>query len=60
MKSEKKGWRPSPMVVVLTTAAIVIIVTMALGWLNARHYRTNARVEIGEPAGAIEASAPSL
>jgi hypothetical protein len=58
MKSEKKHWRPSPMVVVLTTAAIVIVVTMALGWLNARRYRTNARVEIGEPAGIIEVSAP--
>jgi hypothetical protein len=59
MKSEKIGWRPSPMVVVLSTASIVIVVTMALGWLNARRYRTNARVEIGEPAGTIEASAPS-
>jgi hypothetical protein len=58
MKSEKRRWRPSPLIVVLTTAAIVIVVTMVLGWLNARRYRTTASVEIGEPAVAIEASLP--
>jgi hypothetical protein len=58
MKSEKRHWRPSPMVVVLTTATLVVVATMALGWLNARRYRTNARVEIGATAGIIEVSVP--
>jgi hypothetical protein len=57
MKSEKKRWRPSPALVTLTTALVVIAVTMLLGWFNARRYRVNARVEIAEPVTSPENSA---
>jgi hypothetical protein len=54
MKTEKKRWHPSPSLVVLTTAVMVIAVTILLGWLNARRYRVNARVEIADPAVTLE------
>ncbi len=54
MKNEKKPWRPSPAAIALTTALIVIAMTMLIGWLNARRYRVNARVEIGEPFAVKE------
>jgi hypothetical protein len=59
MKIDKKRWRPSPVLVVLSTAVIVISVTMLLGWLNARRYRVNAHVEIAEPISTLEVTAPS-
>ena len=50
MKSEKKRWCPSPPLIVVLTAVIVVAGILLAGWLNARRYRVKARVEIGEPA----------
>jgi hypothetical protein len=55
MKPGKKSWRPSPAIIAVTTALMVIAGTMLIGWLNARRYRVNARVEIADP---IAATAP--
>ncbi len=52
MKPEKKHCRPSPAIIVVTTALVVIVGTMIAGWLNARRYRVNARVEIADPIAA--------
>jgi hypothetical protein len=49
MRSEKK-WRPSSPLIVALTVVIVIAGMLCTGWLNARRYRLNARVEIAEPA----------
>jgi hypothetical protein len=54
VRTEKKFWRPSPAVITLTTAVAVIAMTMLIGWLNARRYRVNARVEIGGPIAVNE------
>ena len=59
MKSEKKPWRPSPAIIALMTAVILIAGTMLIGWLNARRYRVNARVEIAEPITVTESPLPS-
>lgn len=60
MKQEKKRWRPSPAIIVVTTALIVIAGTMLIGWLSARRYRVNARVEIADPiAATAESTAPA-
>jgi hypothetical protein len=56
MKTEKKRWRPSPALVVVTTAIVVIIGTLLIGWLSARRYRVTARVEIAGPAPHLERS----
>ena len=56
MKNEKRYWRPSPAVIALATAVMVIATAMLVGWLNARRYRVNARVEIGEPVAVNEES----
>lgn len=58
MKTEQKGWRPSPPLIVTLTALIVIAGMFLAGWLNARRYLVRARVEIGEPALEIH-SAPA-
>ncbi|MGE0128984.1 MAG: hypothetical protein AB7U82_12970 [Blastocatellales bacterium] len=58
MKIGKKHWRPSPPLIVIATAVIVITGMLLAGWLNARSYRTKARVEIADPV--TEASAPTL
>ena len=58
MKTEKKPWRPSPAIIALMTAFIMIAGTMLIGWLNARRYRVNARVEIAEPINAAESLLP--
>jgi len=57
MNTEKKFWRPSPAVVALTTVLVVIALAILIGWLNARRYRVNARVEIGEPVVVNEPAA---
>lgn len=44
-----KRWRPSPLVVVLATATFTLTTLLGIGWLNARRYRVNARVEIAAP-----------
>lgn len=49
MKASKKCWRPAPVTVVLMTAITVIALLLGVGWLNARRYRVNARVEIAAP-----------
>src|SRR2546422_10006485 len=49
MKREKRRWRPSPALVVITTAIVVIAGTLLIGWLSARRYRVTARVEIADP-----------
>lgn len=56
MKRGKKSWRPSPAIIVTATALVVIAGTMFTGWLNARRYRVNARVEIADPIAAMEGS----
>lgn len=45
-----KRWRPSPLAVVLATATLTLTTLLGIGWLNARRYRVNARVEIAAPA----------
>ena len=50
MKTSKTSWRPAPATVVLMTAISVIALLLGIGWLNARRYRVNARVEIAAPA----------
>ncbi len=57
MKTDGKRWRPSPPLVVVATAMIVIATTMLLGWLNARSYRVKARVEIPDPVVEHSAAA---
>src|SRR5262245_40406641 len=52
MKPGKKSWRPSPAIIAVATALVVIAGTMLIGWLNARRYRVNARVEIADPIAA--------
>lgn len=59
MKTEKRRWRPSPAIVVLTTAIVVIAGLLGVGWLNARRYRVNARVEIADPGAATDVSTTS-
>src|SRR5262249_43487474 len=56
MKRGKKGWRPSPAIIAMATALVVIAGTMLAGWLNARRYRVNARVEIADPIAATASS----
>ena len=60
MKTNGKRWRPSPPLVVVTTAMIVVASTILLGWLNARSYRVKARVEIADPAIDGYAAASSV
>ena len=50
MKTSKTSWRPAPVTVVLMTAISVIALLLGVGWLNARRYRVNARVEIAVPS----------
>lgn len=54
-----KRWRPAPLVVVLATTALTLTALLGIGWLNARRYRVNARVEIADPviAGRAETQA---
>ena len=60
MKPGKKSWRPSPAIIVAATALVVIAGTMLAGWLNARRYRVNARVEIADPIAAMaDSTAPA-
>jgi hypothetical protein len=59
MRKEKMHWRPSPGLIVVATAMVVIISTLLIGWLSARRYRVTARVEIAEPAPPPLASATS-
>lgn len=49
MKIDRKRWRPSPSLVVVTTAVTIIASMMLLGWLSARSHRVKARVEIADP-----------
>jgi hypothetical protein len=56
MKTEKRRWRPSPVLVVVTTAIVVVAGTLLIGWLSARRYRVTARVEIAGPAPPLERS----
>jgi hypothetical protein len=49
MKSERKGWHPSPPVIVIITVVVVMAGMLLAAWLNARSYRVKARVEIAEP-----------
>jgi hypothetical protein len=48
MKIGKLRFRPSPPVVVLTTAVVLGVGILFLGWINARRYRVNAVVEISD------------
>lgn len=50
MSNEKKRWRPSPPLIVITTVLVILGMTLLAGWLNARRYRVKVRVEIAEPA----------
>src|SRR5262249_43477518 len=54
MKTEKNRWRPSPALVVMITALIVVAGPLLVGWLSARRYRVTARVEITDPAPFLE------
>jgi hypothetical protein len=56
MRREEKRWRPSPALVVVTTAIVVIIGTPLVGRLSARRHRVTARVEIASPAPPLERS----
>jgi hypothetical protein len=49
MKKVKKRWRPSPTIVVTTTALCVISLVVASTLISARRNRINARVEIADP-----------
>lgn len=49
MKTIIGRWCLSPMLVVMTTTAVVIAAMILVGWLNARSYRVKARVEIASP-----------
>lgn len=49
MSGAKQRWRPSPLVVVSTTAASVIALVLALNWIAVRRQRVNAHVEIADP-----------
>ncbi len=58
MKPGKKSWRPSPAIIAVGTALVVIAGTMLAGWLNASRYRVNARVDIADPIAAMAGSTP--
>ena len=60
MKVGRRRFRPSPPVVVLTTAIVLIVGMLFLGWLNARRYRVNAVVEISEPSISKEVSSTTI
>lgn len=60
MRSQKKRWRPSPPLIVTLTVVTVIAGMLIAGWLNARRYRVKARVEIAEPAIAVQQSQASV
>lgn len=60
MRNEKKRWRPSPPLIVTLTVVIVIAGMLFAGWLNARRYRVNVRVEIAEPAIELQTSQTSV
>jgi hypothetical protein len=49
MKAAKKRWRPSPLLVVFTTALSVIALVVFSNLLSARRHRVNASVEIADP-----------
>ncbi len=49
MKAAKKRWRPSPLLVVFTTALSVIAFVVFSNLLSARRHRVNASVEIADP-----------
>jgi hypothetical protein len=49
MKAAKKRWRPSPLLVVFTTALSVIALVVCSNLLSARRHRVNASVEIADP-----------
>lgn len=46
---KRKHWRPSPAQITISTAAFIILLMLALGWLSARRNRFTARVEIADP-----------
>src|SRR5262245_17525626 len=56
MKTEKRRRSPSPALVVVTTAIVVVAGTLLIGWLSARRYRVTARVEIAGPEPPLERS----
>jgi len=56
MKTGISRWRPSPALVAVTTAIVVIAGTLLIGWLSARRYRVTARVEIAGPVPSLERS----
>jgi hypothetical protein len=55
MKPENRLRRLSPAFIAFGTVVILIAGTMFIGWLNARRYRVNARVEIAAPVAANNA-----
>ncbi len=46
---KRKHWRLSPVQVTISTAAFIILLMLALGWLSARRNHFTARVEIADP-----------
>ena len=46
---KRKHWRPSPAQITVSTAASIILLMLALGWLSARRGSFTARVEIADP-----------
>jgi hypothetical protein len=52
---KRKHWRPSPAQITISTAAFIILLMLALGWLSARRNHFTARVEIADPV--IESAA---
>jgi hypothetical protein len=46
---KRKQWRPSPSQITLSTAAFIILLMLALGWLSSRRNHFTARVEIADP-----------
>jgi hypothetical protein len=46
---KRKPWRPSPAQITISTAAFIILLMLALGWLSARRRSFTARVEIADP-----------
>jgi hypothetical protein len=46
---KRKSWRPSPAQITTSTAAFIILMMLALGWLSTRRNHFTARVEIADP-----------
>jgi hypothetical protein len=55
---KRKHWRLSPAQITISTTAIIILLTLALGWLSARRSHFTANVEIATPVIESVAAKP--